>query len=315
MVPVAHGNDGGGSIRVPASCCALVGLKPTRGRVSLGPDFGDLAGGIVHEHVLTHSVRDTAALLDCVAGPEPGEPYSAPTPARAFADEVGSDPGCLRVGVMMAAPGGFTDVHEECRAAVIEAGRLLADCGHEVGDAYPRAMDEEGFAHHFGVLFQVFAHFALGWWRRETGRPLGRDDVEPLTWTLVEAATRIVAADYLASLEWLQAYSRRMAAWWASGFDLLLTPTLPHPPPPLGSYRTDDPRQAAMAAIKTVTFTAPFNVTGQPAISLPLHWTAEGLPIGVQLVAAHGREDVLVRIAAQIEVARPWTGRRPSICA
>ena len=223
MVPVAHGNDGGGSIRVPASCCALVGLKPTRGRVSLGPDFGDLAGGIVHEHVLTHSVRDTAALLDCVAGPEPGEPYSAPTPARAFADEVGSDPGCLRVGVMMAAPGGFTDVHEECRAAVIEAGRLLADCGHEVGDAYPRAMDEEGFAHHFGVLFQVFAHFALGWWRRETGRPLGRDDVEPLTWTLVEAATRIVAA--------------------------------------------------------------------------------------------HGREDVLVRIAAQIEVARPWTGRRPSICA
>jgi amidase len=315
MVPVAHGNDGGGSIRVPAACCALVGLKPTRGRVSLAPDFGDLAGGIVHEHVLTRSVRDTAALLDCVAGPEPGEPYSAPAPARAFAHEVGRDPGRLRVGVMTAAPGGFTDVHEACRAAVMDAGRLLTDCGHEVDDAYPLAMDEVGFAHHFGVLFQAFAHFALGWWQRETGHPLGREDVEPLTWALVETATRIVAADYLASLEWLHAYSRRMATWWASGFDLLATPTLPHLPLPLGSYPADEPRRAAVAAMKTVTFTAPFNVTGQPAISLPLHWTGDGLPVGVQLVAAYGREDVLLRIASQIEVARPWAGRRPSVCA
>jgi amidase len=314
MVPVAHGNDGGGSIRIPASCCALVGLKPTRGRVSLAPDFGDVAGGIVHEHVLTRSVRDTAALLDCVAGPEPGEPYSAPAPARAFADEVGCDPDRHRIGLMTAAPGGFTDVHEECRAAVMETGRLLTDCGHEVDRAHPRALDEDGFAHHFGVLFQVFAHFALGWWQRETGRPLGREDVEPLTWALVEAATRIAAADYLASLEWLQAYSRRVATWWAGGFDLLVTPTLPHPPLPLGSYPADDLRRAAVAAIKTVTFTAPFNVTGQPAISLPLHWTADGLPVGVQIVAAYGREDVLLRIASQIELVRPWAGRRPPIC-
>jgi len=315
MVPLAHGNDGGGSIRVPASCCGLVGLKPTRGRVSLAPDFGDLAGGIVHEHVLTRSVRDTAALLDCVAGPEPGEPYFAPAPPRAFADEVGHDPGRLRIGVMTSAPGGFTDVHEECRAAVADTGRLLAGCGHEVEDAHPLVMDEAGFAHHFGVLFQAFAHFALGWWQRETGHALGREDVEPLTWFLVEAAARIPAADYLASLEWLHAYSRRVAAWWAGGFDLLLTPTLPHLPLPLGSYPAAEPRRAAVAAIKTVTFTAPFNVTGQPAISLPLHWTAEGLPVGVQLVAAYGREDLLIRIASQIEIARPWTRHRPPVCA
>jgi len=176
-------------------------------------------------------------------------------------------------------------------------------------------LDEEGFGHHFGVLFPAFAHFALGWWHRETGRPLGREDVEPLTWALVEAATRIAAADYLASVEWLQAYSRRMAAWWAGGFDLLVTPTLPHPPLPLGSYPADDLRRTAVAAIKTVTFTAPFNVTGQPAISLPLHVTPDGLPVGVQLVAASSREDILLRIASQVELARPWAGRRPPVCA
>ena len=268
----------------------------------------------MHEHVLTRSVRDTAALLDCVAGPEPGEPYAVPAPAP-FANEVGSDPGRLRIGLMTVAPGGFTDLHAECRAAVMDAGRLLTDCGHEVNEAYPPAMDEAGFAHHFGVLFQAFAHFALGWWQRETGQPLSREDVEPLTLLLVEAAARIVAADYLASLEWLQAYARGVAAWWAGGFDVLLTPTLPHPPLPLGSYPPDDPRRAAVAAMKTVTFTAPFNVTGQPAISLPLYWAADGLPIGVQLVAGYGREDVLLRIASQLEVARPWVGRRPAICA
>lgn len=315
MVAVAHGNDGGGSLRIPASCCALVGLKPTRGRVSLAPEFGELLGGLAQEHVLTRSIRDTAVLLDCLAGPEPGDPYFAPLPTRAFAEEVGRNPGPLHIGFMTVAPGGFADVREDCRAAVTDAGRLLADCGHEVEDARPDAMDDGGFGHHFGVLFQVFAHFALGWWQRETGKQLGRDDVEPLTWSLVERASRTAAADYLASLEWLQAYTRRVAAWWARGFDLLLTPTLPQPPLPLGSYPEDDLRRAAITAMKVVTFTAPFNVTGQPAISLPLHWTAEGLPIGVQLVAAYGREDVLIRVASQLEDARPWADRRPPICA
>ena len=311
MVAVAHGNDAGGSIRIPASACGIVGLKPTRGRTTLAPEFGELSAGTVHQLALTRSVRDTAALLDVLSDPSPGDPYYAPPPERPYVQEVGADPGRLRAGFMTAGPGGFVKPHPDCAEAVREACDLLAGLGHDVSESYPTALDDGGFAHNFGVGFQAYTAQAFDWWRRETGRELSESDVEPLTWFMHQAALRLSVADYLRSVEWMHAYARRVAAWWQD-HDLLVTPVLPEPPQVLGGY-AGDPLKAAVHAVKTVTFTAPFNVTGQPAISLPLHWTAEGLPIGVQLVAAYGREDVLIRLASQLAQARPWLDRRPPI--
>jgi amidase len=313
MVAVAHGNDAGGSIRIPASACGIVGLKPTRGRISLAPEFGELGGGTVHQLGLTRSLRDTAALLDVLGEPAPGDPYFAPPPLRPYLQELGADPGRLRTGFMTAGPGGFVKPHADCIEAVREACDLLAALGHEVSESYPTALDGGGFAHHFGVGFQAFTAQAFDWWQRETGRALGEPDVEPLTWFMYQAGHGLGAADYLRSVEWMHGYSRRVAAWWLD-HDLLVTPVLPEPPQVLGGYG-GDAVAAAVHAVKTVTFTAPFNVTGQPAISLPLHWNADGLPIGVQLVAAYGREDVLLRVASQLEEARPWLERRPPIAA
>jgi amidase len=200
--------------------------------------------------------------------------------------------------------------------AVEDAAALLASLGHHVDGSYPAALDEAGFAHHFGVVFQGFTAQALDWWRREAGIELDAEGVEPLTWVMAEMGRALSAPAYLASVEWLQGYARRVASWWPER-DVLLTPTLPEPPQRLGGYqvRDGDVRAAAVRAVKTVTYTAPFNATGQPAISLPLYWSSGGLPIGVQLVAAFGREDVLVRLASQLERARPWLDRKPTIHA
>jgi amidase len=197
--------------------------------------------------------------------------------------------------------------------AVEDVAALLASSGHTVDASYPAALDDGGFAHHFGVVFQGFTGHAFDWWHRQ-GIELGAGEVEPLTWMMAQLGRSLSAADYLASLEWLQEYSRRVAAWWTD-HDLLLTPVLPEPPQTLGGYavRDGDVRAAAVHAVKTVTYTAPFNATGQPAISLPLHWSDDGLPIGVQLVAAYGREDVLLRVAAQLEEVVPWLNRCPPI--
>ena len=313
MVAIAHGNDAGGSIRIPASACGIVGLKPTRGRTSLAPEFGELGAGSVHQLALTRSVRDTAAMLDVLGEPAPGDPYFAPPPQRPYLQEVGADPGRLRAGFMTAGPGGFVKPHADCVEAVRQACDLLASLGHEVSESYPTALDDGAFAHHFGVGFQAFTAHAFDWWQRETGHTLGEADVEPLTWFVYTAGRGLSAAGYLRSVEWMHAYSRRVAAWWRD-HDVLVTPVLPEPPQVLGGYG-GDPARAAVHAVKTVTFTAPFNVTGQPAISLPLHWNQEGLPIGVQLVAAYGREDLLIRLASQLSQARPWMERRPPIAA
>ncbi|WP_307781131.1 amidase [Rhabdothermincola sediminis] len=306
MVPVAHGNDMGGSIRIPASACGLVGLKPTRARTSLAPSLGELWGPTTHEGVLTRTVRDTAAVLDRIAGSAPGDPYTAPPPARPFLDELGADPGSLRIGlrVELPAPGG--EPHSACRAAVERTGQALEDLGHRVDWSAPDALElslDDAL-----LMFPVFAARELDRWSARTGRVIGEDDVEPATWVMAEIGRSVTAARYLACLDAAQRWSRQAAAWWAAGWDVLVTPTLPEPPPPLGEL-------TGPTGARLVAYTLPWNLSGQPAISLPLHQDHSGLPIGVQLVAVQGREDLLLRLAAQLEQALPWQDRLPPIHA
>jgi len=317
MVPAAHASDGGGSIRIPASECGLVGLKPSRGRVSLGPDYGEFWHGLVISHAVTRSVRDSAAILDAVAGAMPGDPYIAPPQQRPFLAEVGADPGRLRIGLMACAPGGGT-LHPDCAAAARDAARLLQSLGHHVEESYPAAFDElQACVAQFSTLLMSWVAATLDELSEKTGKIVGPDGIEEITWTYATMGRAITAAQYLHAIEWLHAFTRRMASWWASGFDVLLTPTLAAPPPRLGELvpPPGNPFAGSEKAFALIPFTAQFNITGQPAMSLPLHWNGSGLPIGVQLIAGYGREDVLIRVAAQLEHARPWRDRRPSVHA
>jgi amidase len=314
FAPVAHGNDMGGSIRVPSSACGLVGLKPTRGRTTLGPDFGEYWGPLTHEHVLTRSVRDSAGVLDAVAGPGPGDPYTAPAPARPYRDDVGADPGRLRIGVRTKRTYGG-ESHPECVAAVEVTAQLLDDLGHDVARVTLDALDttDIGF---IGIYASAIAR-DLERWSARIGRRLEPADLDPMNAVMAEMGRTITGPQYLAATEIGQAWSRQVTSWWAEGNDVLVTPTMPEPPARLGeiSPDTDDVMSAMTSMGRYATFTSLFNVTGQPAISLPLHWTADGLPVGVQLVAAYGREDVLFRLASQLEQARSWADRRPPVAA
>jgi amidase len=316
MVPVAHANDGGGSIRIPASMCGLVGLKPTRQRISEGPLIGDVMSGLTHEGCVAKSVRDVAAVLDAVHGPAPGDPYSAPPPTRPFVEELDADPQGLRIAVTTE-----TLIDEEtrpeCVAAVEATVRLLESLGHTT-DA-PDLSAFEGF----DLLNTFLTRWASGQaalinqLSLIVGRPITADDVEPLTWALVEKGRAVSGADYLGAVGIHQATGRLWAGMYESGFDVMLVPTLGEPPPPLGTFDDSGPEPFAAfeRAFITGTFTAPFNATGQPAISLPLHWSEDGLPIGVQFVAPMGREDILIALAAQLERAQPWADRRPPVFA
>ncbi|HEV8717232.1 MAG TPA: amidase [Candidatus Binatia bacterium] len=318
MVPVAHANDGGGSIRIPASECGLVGLKPSRGRLSWGPEYGELWQGLAVEHIVSRSVRDTAAILDVVAGPMPGDPYFAPPPTRPFREEAGAEPGRLRIGVVTHAPGGGIRVHPDCVAAATEAARLLESLGHQVEESYPQALDtaQERWRHMLTLVASSVAA-GLAHWSKEVGKPIGPSDVELHNWTFAEIGRSHTAVQYIEAVVWLQADTRRIVQWWEEGFDLLLTPTLAEPPPLLGQFvaTPDNPLAAARRAEQIIPFTPAFNITGQPAISLPLYWNTAGLPIGVHLVAAYGREDLLIRVASQLEQARPWANRFPPVYA
>jgi amidase len=316
MVPAAHGNDGGGSIRIPASECGLVGLKPSRGRTSFGPDLGEGVGGLGAEGVLSRTVRDTAALLDVAEGYMPGDPYTAPQPARPYRDEVGAPTGTLRIGVMTTSPASMTPVHPECVRAAERAARVLADLGHAVDLAHPAALDDFEIGRHFSVMYAVQIVGTMSAFERLAGRPLGAEDFDPFNWELASLGRVVSVSQYLETEAWIADFTRRLATWWTD-FDLLLTPTLPEPPPLLGHFRPDpaDPTTAGLRASGFACWTSPFNMSGQPGVSLPLHWTPEGLPVGVQLVAAYGREDVLVRVASQLEEAAPWADRRPPIHA
>jgi amidase len=313
MVPIAHGNDGGGSIRLPASACGLVGLKNSRGRVSLAPEFGDVMTGLVAEHVVAHSVRDSARVLDLTQGVVAGDPYGAPTPRRPFLEEVGADPGKLRVGLMTTAPAGQFEVHSDCVAGAEAAGNLLESLGHSVEASHPAALDDPTYTERFIQRWTAGVAWNLDYWSRKSGSEVTADGVEGTTWALAEMGRSFSGPEYLSALEYQQRAAREAAAWWEHGFDLLLTPTMGEPPTLLGAFAADpdDPASPLMRCIPTAGFTAFWNTTGQPGISLPLHWSDEGLPIGIQLVAAYGGEDLLIRVASQLEEASPWADRRP----
>jgi amidase len=317
MVPAAHANDGGGSIRIPASECGLVGLKPSRGRTSFGPDVAEGVGGLAAEGVVTRTVRDTAGILDAVHGYMPGDPYTAPLPTRPFRAEVGAPVERLRIGLMTATPAGMAPVHPECAKGAEQTGRLLAELGHAVEPAHPAALDEIDMSRHFSVMYAVQLAGTMNAFERFIGRSLGAGDFDPFNWALAELGRNLPVSQYLETEDWIGGFTRRVASWWADGFDLLVTPTLPEPPPPLGYFKPDpiDPTSTGLRASAFASWTCPFNMTGQPAISLPLHWTPDGLPVGIQLVAAYGREDLLLRVAAALEQAAPWKDRRPTIHA
>lgn len=319
MVPAAHANDGGGSIRIPASINGLVGLKPTRQRTTEGPLVGDNMSGLTAELALTHTVRDTAAILDAVHGSAPGDPYVAPPPARPYVEELDVE-STLRIGVaeQPAVPG--LESHPDCIAAVRAARDALVELGHEVEESTPldAAMAEAlNLEDTFLTRWSAGQAALLDTFGTLLGRELTADDVEPLTWALAEEGRSRSAGRYLVDTGLHQTVSRAIAGWHESGFDLMLTPTMAEPPVPLGTYDQSgpDPIDAFHRAVPAGSFTAIFNATGQPAISLPLHWNDEGLPIGIQLVAAFGREDLLIQVAAQLERVRPWADRRPSVFA
>lgn len=314
MVPLAHASDGGGSIRIPASCCGLFGLKPSRGRVSKGPDPAEAWMGFATDHVVTRSVRDSAGVLDEIAGYFPGDTFVAPQPARPFADEVGADPGKLRVGLLDHPAAGGYGIDAECAKAVREAGRLLESLGHRVEPAHPRSLEDADFQRHFLVVVTAAVAASLERWSKALGRQVAPEEYEPLNTLFTALGRQVNAPQYLQSVLWLEGFRRRTIGFWAEvGYDLLLTPVLARQPARLGELT--DPVEGQRRVVETLQFTGQFNVSGQPAASLPLYWTPAGLPIGVQLVADYGREDLLIRIASQIEQAHPWDTRRPPVHA
>jgi amidase len=316
IVAVGHANDGGGSIRIPASECGLVGLKPSRGRVSLAPDIGESWMGSTIDGVVTRTVRDTAAMLDVLAGYEPGDPYTAPPFARPLSDEVGADPGRLRIGVLDHPPLGALG-HAECTTAARAAGALLARLGHDVDDQWPAAIGDPSFADHFRSIVATWTANDVAVVEQTLGREVGPDDVEADNLALAHLGRQVSGPQYVAAMLEVHRWCRTVLSWWhpadgSAGYDVLVTPTIAVPPPRIGYL--SEPGQGGRI-FELLQYTAQFNVTGQPAISLPLHWTADGLPVGVQLVAAYGREDLLVRVAAQLEQAAPWADRTPPVSA
>ena len=265
IVAVGHGGDGGGSLRIPASMCGIVGLKPSRGRVSFGPGMGECWHGLANEGVMTLSVRDIAGVLDIMRGLMPGDPYSAPTLERPYQEEVGCDPGTLRIGLMLQKPRNDAPLHSECKIAVENAGKLLESLGHTVEIAHPEAYDEAEWIKHFCHV--VDAHSALTAEDVEaaTGQRIGEGDIEPYAWRFVEEGRKISATSYLSSMNWLHAWARRMAGWWADGFDLLVTPTLGEPPPRLGDMGgpTHDTLAKWQRNLDVIPFTPATNVTGR----------------------------------------------------
>jgi amidase len=339
LVPVAHGGDGGGSLRIPASCCGLFGLKPTRGRTPSGPDRSEYQNGLAIEHVVSRSVRDSAAFLDATAAPDPEAAYAAPAPERPFSLELATAPGPLRVAVDLVPP--FPNpVHPDCLAAAEDAARLVGELGHRVEKVEVVAelkLDREELARDFFLLVCTEVAVFIAEAEIQVGRRAHRRDFERNTWLAGMIGRRRSALEVLRARGRLQAASRQMARFFAR-HDVLLSPTLAQPPLPLGALRApamEDLLQGLVATFnlgflldlpgvvdKTVRqvfsfipFTPLANFAGLPSMSVPLFWNGQGLPIGTMFTGRFGDEATLFRLAAQLEAARPWAQRRPPLHA
>ena len=318
MVPVAHGSDGGGSVREPASKTGIVGIKATRGRLSQGPRVidSDNVSGIAHEGLFTRTVRDLAALLDVVGGRRPGDPFGAPQPARPYAAEVGADPGRLRIGICTTDPAGQFEVDPQCAEGARKAADLLADLGHDIAEGYPEAIRAESWPLDFMPCVAVVVKRELERFGGLIGRELTEDDVEPQTWAYAQMGAQVTGEQYAAGVDALRTQGYETELWWEQeGWDLWLTPALTIQTPPLGEFRPTREDPFGSLGMEPSRFEVPSNVSGQPSISLPLHHASDGMPLGVLLTAAYGREDVLIRVASQLEQARPWADRIPPIHA
>ena len=335
MVPFASGGDGGGSIRIPSAYCGLFGLKPTRGRNPLGPEYGEIWQGAVATHVITRSVRDSAAMLDAINGADVGAPYIIPKPERPYLEEVGLTPGQLRIAFTIKSPLG-TEVHPECREAVEKAAKILEGLGHKVEEAEP-AIDGIALAKSYFTMY--FGEIAAD--IEELGKVLGRkpkpSDIENPTWALNLLGKTLSAGKFVLAMRQWNIFARQMGLFLQK-YHLYLTPTTAFPPVRIGELKPKPAEEIAMKVVNTLglgklmmlsgipdqlaiqnlaktPYTQLANITGLPAMSVPLHWTKDGLPCGVHFVARFGDEATLFRLAAQLEKAQPWFDKHPSVIA
>ena len=316
IVPAAHGTDGAGSIRIPASCCGVVGLKPTRARITGAPDVGESIGGISSQGVITVTVRDSAALLDCLRGPSPGDPYYAVPPVVPYLQAVTQSVRRLKIAMTSHSLIG-TKVHPDCVAATLDAAKLCEEQGHIVVEDAP-PLDGATFYKHYRRFWPLTAARTIHRVDRQRGRRDAVEEVEPFSRYLYEESKGISALDFIVDQQWFQATTRAFGRWFVErGYDVWLTPTLGLPPPPLGFFDAGRLGGATVLDrfIEFLPFTPLANMTGQPAISLPLYWNEAGLPVGVQFFGRYADETTLFQLAAQLEAARPWVGRRPPVCA
>jgi Asp-tRNA(Asn)/Glu-tRNA(Gln) amidotransferase A subunit family amidase len=311
MVPIAHGNDGGGSIRIPSSCCGVFGMKPCRGRTPVGPEYGEEWEGFAIDHALSITVRDSAALLDATSAPDVGAPYGIPAPARPFLQEVGANPGKLKIAFFTHGAAALT--HPDCIAALDNAARLCESLGHRVEEASPE-IDYAGLLEAYKVIVAGHMAAALDQIGQLSGMKVTAEAVEPWTWSLAQIGWKASAADFAGTKAMVNTATRAVAAFLTQ-YDVILTPTLGAPPPKLGHLDTVKLgfEEMSKRLFDFIPFTWLHNVTGLPAMSVPLYWNDQGLPIGVQFAGRYAEEATLYRLAGQLEEARPWREKIPSM--
>ena len=311
ILPVAHATDGGGSIRIPAAQCGLFGLKPTRGRISLAPDAGEGWGGLSIGHVVSRSVRDSALMLDCTAGAEPGDPYATPTPECSFVEALGRPPRKLKIATALGDHRGGK-LHPECAKAVAAAAKLCAGLGHIVEEVEaPRELVALRPMNSMLTAANVARALGLRW--KALGREPNAEDVESVTWGVYQRGLKVSGVEYVSAIAAVHAAGRKLAAFLAD-WDVLLTTTLPAPPPKFGYFdQNGDVQTFGDRVTEYLSITPLHNATGTPAMSVPLHWTADGLPVGVHFAGRYGEEATLLRLASQLETAQPWFNRLPAM--
>jgi amidase len=305
MVPLAHANDGGGSIRIPAAFCGVFGLKPTRGRNPLGPRYGDVLSGLMAEHVVSRTVRDSAAALDATHGAQAGDPYVIPAPDGPYLAAVDAEPPRLRVALTTEP---FTDVEVDpaCAAAAQKVAEMCAGLGHDVTEASPSVARDE-LEGHFVAMWAAFTAWVRIDWEERMGRTVAEGDFGPVAWALAQQGRALDAGSYLKHVQEVQKIARHVGDFFEQ-VDVVLTPTTAVPPPPLGVMTR---REGLSTVRRCAAYTTLANITGQPAMSVPLIWTGDQRPLGVQFIGRFGDETMLFRLAGQLERAHPWAARRP----